>query len=146
VGGRCTPPEIHPEHGPILWQGCGLSRQRAGLERCASAVAELRERFWRDVRVVAGSGELNQELERAGRVADFLKLGELMCLDALAREESVGCHFREEWQTPDGEAQRRDAEFAHVAVWFCTGEREQPRRQTEPLRFRHATPSERSYR
>ncbi|HVZ35327.1 MAG TPA: succinate dehydrogenase (quinone) flavoprotein subunit, partial [Polyangiaceae bacterium] len=146
VGGRCTPREFHAELGRLLWQGCGLSRQRSGLERCASALVELRERFWRDVRVVAGSGELNQELERAGRVADFLQIGELRCLDALAREESGGCHFREEWQTPEGEAQRRDAEFAHVAVWFHGGEREQPRRQIEPLRFRHATPTERSYR
>ncbi len=146
VGGQRTPREFHAELGRLLWSGCGLSRNRNDLQQTAQAVAELRARFWRELRVPAGAAELNQELERAGRVADYLLLGELMCLDALQREESAGCHFREEYQTAEGEAQRRDAEFAHVAAWFYSGEAQPPRRTIEPLQFQHVTPAERSYR
>jgi succinate dehydrogenase / fumarate reductase flavoprotein subunit len=146
LGGRHTPREFHAELGRLLWSGCGLSRNRNDLQQTAQAVLELRARFWRELRVTAGAAELNQELERAGRVADYLRLAELMCLDALQREESAGCHFREEYQTAEGEALRRDGEFAHVAAWFYTGEAQPPRRTIEPLQFRHVTPSERSYR
>ena len=146
VGGSRTAREFHTELGALLWSGCGLSRNRHDLQQTAQAVADLRARFWRELRVTAGAAELNQELERAGRVADYLLLGELMCLDALQREESAGCHFREEYQTAEGEALRRDAEFAHVAAWFYAGEAQAPRRAIEPLQFQHVTPAERSYR
>jgi succinate dehydrogenase / fumarate reductase flavoprotein subunit len=146
VHGRRTAREFHHELGRLLWQGCGLSRQRAELERTSAAVRTLRGEFWQDVYIPAGSGELNQELERAGRVADFFTIAELMCRDALAREESVGCHFRTEHQTRDGEAQRNDREFAHVAAWFFSGEDSAPELVREPLVFQRVTPSERNYR
>jgi succinate dehydrogenase / fumarate reductase flavoprotein subunit len=106
----------------------------------------LREAFWEDVRVPGGASELNQELERAGRVADFLELGELMCRDALAREESCGCHVRVEHQTPDGEARRDDARFAHVAAWLPATAGRCPECLIEPLHFETIPLGERSYR
>ena len=102
----------------MLWDHCGLERSRGGLAKAIDEIAALREAFWADLAVTGEAGELNQELERAGRVADFLELGELMCRDALAREESCGCHFRTEHQTNDGEALRNDEHFAHVAAWM----------------------------
>jgi succinate dehydrogenase / fumarate reductase flavoprotein subunit len=137
--GRRGAGEHHRELGQRLWSDCGLARNRAGLERALREIPALRAQFWEDLSV-PGGGDLNQELERAGRVADFFELAELMCRDALAREESCGCHFREEHQTPDGEARRDDARFGHVAVW------QGPQRLEEPLRFETVTPSERSYR
>jgi len=146
VRGRRSALDFHVELGQLLWHGCGLSRNAADLERTSRAIRELRHEFWQDVRVPGQGSELNQELERAGRVADFLLLGELMCRDALARNESAGCHHRVEHQTPDGEGQRDDASYAHVAAWFHAGDDEAPRFAREPLEFRHATPAQRSYR
>jgi succinate dehydrogenase / fumarate reductase flavoprotein subunit len=146
VRGRRTALDFHTRLGQLLWQGCGLSRNAADLERTRAAIAELEGEFWQDLRVVGGEHELNQELERAGRVADFLSLGQLMCLDALARNESAGCHHRVEHQTPDGEGQRDDARYAHVAAWFYTGEQKPPRLEREPLVFKHLAPAPRNYR
>ena len=121
----------------MLWDACGLERTAAGLTKALAEIAALREAFWDDVTCPAAAHELNQELERAGRVADFLELGELMCRDALAREESCGCHFREEHPTPDGEALRDDARFAHVAAWL-PGAAGRPRAARRAARLRDA--------
>jgi succinate dehydrogenase / fumarate reductase flavoprotein subunit len=145
LSGRRTPGDFHRALGRVLGDACGLERSRDGLAKAIDEVAALREAFWADVTVPGGPGELNQELERAGRVADFLELGELMCRDALAREESCGCHFRVEHQTPEGEARRDDEGFAHVAVWTPAAPGRSPRRLVEPLPFEMAL-RERSYR
>jgi len=146
VSGRRTASDFHRVLGRVLWDACGLERSRNGLAKAIDEVAALREAFWDDVTVPGGPGELNQELERAGRVADFLELGELMCRDALAREESCGCHFRVEHQTPEGEARRDDGGFAHVAVWTPAGPGRSPQRLVEPLSFEALPLRERSYR
>jgi len=145
VGGRRTAGEFHRALGHLLWDHCGLERSREGLVKSVEEVAALREAFWEDLALPGGAGELNQELERAGRVADFLELGELMCRDALAREESCGCHFRTEHQTEDGEALRNDARFAHVAAWVPGEDGRGPARLIEPLHFESMALLERSY-
>jgi succinate dehydrogenase / fumarate reductase flavoprotein subunit len=144
--GRRTASDFHRVLGRVLCDACGLERSRDGLAKAIDEVASLREAFWDDVTVPGGPGELNQELERAGRVADFLELGELMCRDALAREESCGCHFRVEHQTPEAEARRDDDGFAHVAVWTPAGSGRSPQRLVEPLSFEALPLRERSYR
>ena len=144
--GRRTASDFHRVLGRVLWDACGLERSRDGLAKAIDEVASLREAFWDDVTVPGGPGELNQELERAGRVADFLELGELMCRDALAREESCGCHFRVEHQTPEADARRDDDGFAHVALWTPAGPRRSPQRLVEPLSFEALPLRERSYR
>jgi succinate dehydrogenase / fumarate reductase flavoprotein subunit len=146
LSGRRTASDFHRALGRVLWDACGLERSRGGLAKAIDEVASLREAFWEDVRVPGGPGELNQELERAGRVVDFLELGELMCRDALDREESCGCHFRVEHQTPEGEARRADDGFAHVAVWTPAGPGRRPQRLVEPLSFETLPLRERSYR
>jgi succinate dehydrogenase / fumarate reductase, flavoprotein subunit len=146
VRGRRTARDFHRALGRVLWDACGLERDRTGLARAIDEVAALRQAFWEDVTVPGEAGELNQELERAGRVADFLELGELMCRDALAREESCGCHFRVEHQTEDGEARRDDGRFAHVAAWTPGAPGRRPEPLIEPLAFETMPPSERSYR
>ncbi len=140
------PPEaFHRELGRLVWDHCGMSRSREGLETALVKIPELRERFWNEVRVAGSGEELNQSLEVAGRVADFLELAELMCIDALHREESAGTHFRVEYQTPEGEARRNDEEFAYVAAWeFRDGER--PKLHREDLDFEHVELSQRSYK
>jgi succinate dehydrogenase / fumarate reductase flavoprotein subunit len=145
IQGRRTVDELHRELGQVIWHECGMSRRRAGLERAATRVRELREEFWGDLKVVGIGEELNQSLERAGRVADFLELAELMCLDALDREESCGGHFREEYQTSDGEALRNDEQWSHVSVWDMRGAGDWTK-LSEPLLFENVTPSTRSYR
>jgi succinate dehydrogenase / fumarate reductase flavoprotein subunit len=150
IGGRRTAGDFHRALGHLLWNHCGLERSREGLAKAIDEVTALREAFWKDLALPGGATELNQELERAGRVADFLELGELMCRDALAREESCGCHFRVEHQTSDGEALRDDARFAHVAAWM-PGERGRgperlPERLVEPLHFASLALHERSYK
>jgi succinate dehydrogenase / fumarate reductase flavoprotein subunit len=143
--GRRPAVEIHRQLGRELWESCGLSRSRAGLTAAIPEIRELRERFWDEVAVPDGGAGMNPELERAGRVADFLELAELMCRDALARDESAGCHFREEHQTADGEAKRDDDRFAHVAVYrHRPGELAE--RLEEPLSFETASLETRSYR
>jgi succinate dehydrogenase / fumarate reductase flavoprotein subunit len=136
---------FHKELGRILWDHCGMARNRAGLRKALEEIPRLRDRFWHEVNVPGESSAINQSLERAGRLADFLELGELLCLDALTREESCGCHFREEYQEA-GECKRNDAEYAHVAAWEFTGDREQPIRHTESLVYDSVKMTTRSYK
>jgi len=146
VNGKRTPTSFYSELGRLLWEDCGMARNRTGLERALRQVPALREEFWTNLTVAGEAGELNQSLELAGRVADFLELGELMCRDALARDESCGCHFREEHQTEDGEARRDDERFCHVAVWEYAGERSAPLRHEEPLSYETVHLATRSYK
>ncbi|GBC79934.1 Fumarate reductase flavoprotein subunit [bacterium HR09] len=146
VNGKRTVDEFHRALGKIMWDLVGMSRNEAGLKEALVKIRALREEFWQDVRVPGDAADLNQELEKAGRVADFFELAELIALDALERRESCGGHFREEFQTPDGEAQRDDANFAHVAVWEFTGDDKPPLRHTEPLVFEVVEPAQRSYK
>ncbi len=146
IKGKRTATSFHRELGKLLWEKCGMARNAAGLQEAIKRIPELREQFWRDLLLPGTSGELNQSLELAGRVADFLEFGELLCRDALLREESCGGHFREEHQTPDGEAKRDDARFAHVAVWEHKGEGKEPVRHTEPLTFENIHLAQRSYK
>jgi len=145
IGGRRSADSFHRELGQLLWDECGMSRNASGLSRAQAKIPEIRAEFYENLRVLGSGAELNQSLEKAGRVADFLEFGELMCRDALAREESCGCHFREEHQTPEGEAARDDERFAHVAAWEFRGDDEEPRRHEEPLVFEFVKPSQRSY-
>jgi len=137
---------LHRELGLLMWNQCGMARTRAGLEDAIGKIRDLRARFWTEVSVTGKGEDLNQELEKAGRVADFMEFAELMCTDALRREESCGGHFREEYQTPDGEAQRDDARFSHVAAWEWTGEGNEPRLHQESLAFEYVHLAQRSYR
>ena len=146
VNGSRTVASFHRELGRIMWEYCGMARDAAGLKTAMELIPRLREEFWRDVTIPGSGGELNQTLEHAGRVADFLELGELMCLDALHREESCGGHFRIEHQTPDGEALRDDQHFAYVAAWEYGGEGKAPVLRKEPLVFENIKLSQRSYK
>ncbi len=146
IKGSTTVDEFHRALGKIIWDNCGMARNKADLESSIIEIRQLRERFWSDVKIIGDSNDLNQQLEKAGRVADFLELGELMCKDALDREESCGGHFREEYQTSDNEAQRNDQEFSHVAAWEYGGEGNAPIRHKEELKFEYCHPSQRSYK
>jgi succinate dehydrogenase / fumarate reductase flavoprotein subunit len=137
---------FHKRLGQILWQHCGMARTREGLEKALQLIPALREEFWQNVNVPGSGDTLNQSLERAGRVADFLELGELMCRDALTREESCGSHFREEYQYPDGECKRDDDKFSHAAAWEYQGEGKPPLRNVEPLNYEFVKMSVRSYK
>ena len=143
--GHTRPATFHRRLGEILYTGCGVSRSEAGLTRALEQVQELREEFWRDVRVTGTDDRLNQELEKAGRVADFLELAELMITDALDRQESCGAHFREEYALPDGEAKRDDESWCNVSAWE-TNPAGQHRRYQEPLRFESVKLQVRNYR
>ncbi|MEV4136651.1 fumarate reductase/succinate dehydrogenase flavoprotein subunit [Dactylosporangium sp. NPDC049742] len=146
VDGDRTVDSFHRELGHIMWEYCGMERTEEGLTKAISLIRSLREEFWTRVKV-PGTGEtLNQNLERAGRVADFFELAELMCVDALHRAESCGGHFRAESQTPDGEALRHDDEFSYVAAWQFTGTGEPPVLRKEALDFEYVHPSQRSYK
>ncbi len=144
--GTRTVDSFHRELGKLLWDHCGMSRNADGLTAAIGKIRELGEQYWRDVKVAGAAEEINQSLEKAGRVADFFELAELMCIDALQREESCGGHFREEHQTPDGEALRDDEKFSYVAAWEYAGENESPRMSKEPLTFDYVRPSQRSYK
>jgi len=146
ANGSRTVDSFHRELGKIIWDYCGMARNEAGLKKALGLIPELRERFWKEVRVLGTNEEFNQSLEKAGRVADFLELGEVMCLDALDRRESCGGHFREEYQTPEGEALRDDANFSYVAAWEYTGANSAPALSKEPLAFDYVHPSQRSYK
>ena len=146
VNGTRSVASFHRELGQVMWEYCGMARTAAGLQKALELIPPLREQFWRDVRVLGTGEELNQQLDYAGRVADFLELGELMCTDALHREESCGGHFREEHQTPDGEALRNDADFAYVAAWEYGGEGKAPILHKEPLAFENVQLATRSYK
>jgi succinate dehydrogenase / fumarate reductase flavoprotein subunit len=144
--GKQTVSYFHKKLGQIMWKGCGMARTAESLKEALAEIPKLREEFWRDVNIPGSGDTLNQSLERAGRVADFLELGELMCLDALTREESCGGHFREEHQYPDGECKRDDVNFAHVAAWEFQGEGQPPLRNTEPLVYEAVKMSLRNYK
>ena len=146
IRGNRSVDHFHRELGRLMWDRCGMSRNREGLEQAIELVARLRDEFWRDT-FVAGRGEsLNQSLEKAGRVADFLEFAELMCEDALHREESCGAHFREEYQTPEGEAKRDDSRFDYVAAWEYSGPGNAPKLHKEPLEFESVPLQQRSYK
>ncbi|HKT09158.1 MAG TPA: fumarate reductase/succinate dehydrogenase flavoprotein subunit [Gemmatimonadaceae bacterium] len=146
IDGTRTVDSFHRELGKIMWDYCGMARTEKGLRYALETIPQIRDEFWRNVDVPGSAAELNQALEKAGRVADFLELGELICRDALERRESCGAHFREEFQTPDGEALRDDEHFAHVAVWQYRGENQTPERLEEPLEFENVHLSQRSYK
>ncbi|MDB4880338.1 MAG: succinate dehydrogenase or fumarate reductase, flavoprotein subunit [Gemmatimonadetes bacterium] len=146
IRGTRTPASIHRELGQIMWDYCGMAREEAGLKKALELIPKLREEFWQNLMVPGEGAELNQTLEHAGRLADFLELGELMCRDALHREESCGGHFRLEHQTPDGEALRNDDDFAYVAAWEYAGEGREPILNKEPLVYENIKLSQRSYK
>jgi succinate dehydrogenase / fumarate reductase flavoprotein subunit len=146
VGGRRTVDTFHRELGKICDDACGMSRERGGLEAAMGKIRALREEFWQDVKVPGEGRELNQSLEKAGRLADHFELAELMCRDAAEREESCGTHFREEYQTEENEARRRDDEYSYVAAWEWTGEGNEPVMHREDLTFEYVPPSQRSYK
>jgi len=146
VNGSRTVASIHRELGQIMWEYCGMARDAAGLNKALDLIPKLRDEFWHDVRVPGTGAELNQSLEHAGRVADFLELAELMCRDALQREESCGAHFRIEHETPEGEAKRDDEHFAYVSAWAYDGADRPPVLHKEPLVFENVALSQRSYK
>jgi succinate dehydrogenase / fumarate reductase flavoprotein subunit len=146
VKGKRTVDDFHKALGHIMWEKVGMARNEAGLKSAIEGIRKLREEFWKDVNVPGDTGNFNLELHKATRVADYLELGELMALDALERKESCGGHFREEYQTPDGEAKRDDENFAHVAVWEYTGSNSSPIRHKEELKFEYLQLATRSYK
>ena len=146
IKGKRTVDSFHRELGKLVWDYCGMSRTASGLEFAIGKIRELRDEYWQNLKVIGSADELNQSLEKAGRVADFFELAELMCLDALDRNESCGGHFREEYQTPEGEAQRNDDLYSYVAAWEYTGPGGDPVLHKEPLTFEYVHPSQRSYK
>jgi len=146
IKGTKTVDEFHQELGQVMWEFVGMGRNEKGLKTALDKIPQIRERFWKEVLVPGSGADFNQELEKAGRVADFLELGELLALDALTRDESCGAHFREEHQTPDGEALRNDEKFAHVAAWEYKGEGKKPELHKEPLTFDNVHLAQRSYK
>ena len=146
VNGTRTVDSFHKELGHIMWEYCGMERTEEGLKTAIAKIDELREEFWRDVKVTGVNEDFNQTLERAGRVADFFELGRLMCVDALHRRESCGGHFRAESQTEDGEALRHDDQFLYVAAWEFTGTGAKPVLHKEPLVYEAIELKQRSYK
>jgi succinate dehydrogenase / fumarate reductase flavoprotein subunit len=146
TNGKRSAAEYHRDLGKIMWDKCGMARTDAGLKQAIDDIRALKAEFWKNINVPGSHEDLNQALERAGRVADFFELGEVMCRDALAREESCGGHFREEHQDENGEAQRDDENFQHAAAWRYTGEDTVPERLVEPLEFEYVKPTKRSYK
>jgi succinate dehydrogenase / fumarate reductase flavoprotein subunit len=146
IKGKRTATSLHRELGKLLWEKCGMARNEAGLKEALKRIPELRAEFWSNLNVTGESGEFNQALEYAGRVADFMEFAELLCLDALHRRESCGGHFREEFQTPEGEAQRDDEHFSYVAAWEYQGADKPPVMHQEPLVYEEVHMSTRSYK
>ena len=146
IKGKRAADSFHRDLGKIMWEQCGMARNAASLTTAIQDIGALKEEFWQNVNVPGSDADLNQALEKANRIADFMELGELMCRDALEREESCGGHFRTEYQTPDGEALRNDEQFAHVAAWQYNGETTSPTRLVEPLTFENVQLSQRSYK
>jgi len=146
INGTRSPDSFHKELGKLCWDKCGMARDAAGLQEALRRIPEIREEFWKNLRVLGNGESLNQTLERAGRVADFLEFGELMCLDALKREESCGGHFRTEHQTEEGEARRDDANFTYAAAWEWKGEGQAHVLHKENLEFEYVKPTQRSYK
>ena len=146
VKGNKTVDDFHRELGRLVWDKCGMGRTDAGLKEALAKIPEIRERFWKEIHVPGTGEEFNQSLERAGRIADFLEFAQLLCFDALKREESCGGHFREEYQTPEGEALRRDDQFAYVAAWEFTGVGSEPVLHREDLNYEEVHLAQRSYK
>jgi succinate dehydrogenase / fumarate reductase flavoprotein subunit len=146
INGKRTVDDFHKQLGHLLWDKCGMSRNEAGLKEALQKIPAIREEFWKNVRVPGSAENLNQSLEKAGRVADFLEFGELLVEDALHRKESCGGHFREESQTPEGEAKRDDDNFCYVAAWEYKGVDQKPVLNKEPLTFEEVHLSQRSYK
>jgi succinate dehydrogenase / fumarate reductase flavoprotein subunit len=146
VKGKRTVDSIHRELGKLLWDYCGMARNAAGLKEVLQKIPDLREEFWNNVIVPGENEALNQSLEKAGRVADFLEFAEVMCIDALERNESCGAHFREEYQTPEGEPLRDDLHYCYTAAWEFTGVGKTPILHKEPLTFENAHLTQRSYK
>jgi succinate dehydrogenase / fumarate reductase, flavoprotein subunit len=146
INGKRSAADFHRQLGALMWEYCGMARSAEGLKTALQRIPELREEFWSNVRVPGSADTLNQSLELAGRVADFMEFAELMCYDALERDESCGGHFRVEHQTEDGEAQRDDERFAHASVWEFTGVGNEPRKHREELTFEHVLLAQRSYK
>jgi succinate dehydrogenase / fumarate reductase flavoprotein subunit len=146
IGGARTPDSFHKQLGKLLWENCGMGRNESGLKSALAEIPGIRDEFWRNLKLAGAAGELNQTLEKAGRVADFLEFAELLVRDALHRVESCGGHFREESQTPEGEAQRQDDQFSYVAAWEHQGDGAPPVLHKEPLAFEYCKPSQRSYK
>jgi succinate dehydrogenase / fumarate reductase flavoprotein subunit len=146
IKGKRTVDDFHRELGHIMWEYCGMSRNAEGLNKAIGLIQNLRAEFWKDVKVLGTADELNMSLEKAGRVADFMELGELMVRDALNREESCGGHFREEYQTPEGEALRNDEDFTYAAAWEYTGPNAEPTLHKEQLHFENVKLTQRSYK
>ncbi|HOP12967.1 fumarate reductase/succinate dehydrogenase flavoprotein subunit [Lentimicrobium sp.] len=146
VKGKQTVDSFHKRLGHIMWEYVGMGRNEAGLKKAIVEIAKLREEFWKDVKITGGMNEINPELEKAGRVADFLELGELMARDALIRNESCGGHFREEYQTPEGEALRDDQNLMYVAAWEFTGDNTEPRLNKEALDYEFVEVKQRNYK
>ncbi len=146
INGNRTTASFHKELGQIVWDYCGMSRNAQGLQTAIQKIRALREEFWKNVKVVGDPNDLNHSIEAAGRVADYFELAELMCIDALNRNESCGGHFREEYQTPENEALRNDDDYSYVAAWEFTGVGNQPVLNKEPLEFHYVHPSQRSYK
>ncbi len=145
IKGSQSVESMHKRLGKIMWEKCGMARNEKGLLEAIAEIQQLKKEFWSDVRIPGEINEMNPELDKANRVADFIELGELMCRDALNRKESCGGHFREESQTPDGEAQRDDENYAYVAAWEYKGESEWQLNKEE-LHFDVAKPTQRSYK
>jgi succinate dehydrogenase / fumarate reductase flavoprotein subunit len=146
TNGKRSATSFHKDLGRVMWEKCGMARDRAGLSEAITDIPAIRDEFWRNVTVPGTDKDFNQALEIAGRVADFLELGELMCIDALHREESCGGHFRIEYQTPDGEALRDDEDFAYAAAWEYRGASHTPVLHKEPLSFEYVKLAQRSYK
>ena len=146
INGKTSPDTFHKRLGHIMWEGVGMGRTAKSLEWAIGEIKALRAEFWRDLKVVGAANEMNPELEKALRLADFLELGELMAKDALLREESCGGHFREEHQTPEGEAKRDDEKFMHVSAWEYKGEEAEPERHIEPLEYENIKVAVRNYK
>jgi len=146
IGGKKPVDLFHRELGLLMWNNCGMARSDASLREALTRIPQIREEFWSNLRVLGQGSELNQSLEKAGRVADFIEFAELLCTDALNRTESCGGHFRVESQTPDGEAKRNDKDFCYVAAWEYAGHGKSPTLHKEPLAFENVHLTERSYK
>ncbi|MGL4831184.1 MAG: fumarate reductase/succinate dehydrogenase flavoprotein subunit, partial [Propionibacteriaceae bacterium] len=146
INGERTVDDIHKELGQIMWEYCGMERREEGLKVAIGRIRKLRDEFWKNVKVTGVNEDFNQALERAGRLADFLELGELMCIDALHRRESCGGHFRAESQTEEGEAKRDDENFLYVAAWEFAGDDRKPVLHKEPLIYKAIELKQRSYK
>ncbi|MGB5984380.1 MAG: fumarate reductase/succinate dehydrogenase flavoprotein subunit, partial [Desulfobacterales bacterium] len=146
IQGKRTVDDFHKELGRVMWDYCGMARNNAGLEKARSLIQSIQAEFWENVTVPGSSGDFNQSLERAGRVADFLEFAELMVIDARERQESCGGHFNEAFQTGENEALRDDENFCHVAAWEYTAEGQAPNFHKEPLTFENVQLAQRSYK